>query len=126
MLPVVNVHKPTNQKLEHATESVPQLNDVLMRVRAVNVLRGCLEVNEWYFMWHDVSKSSKWSWVLGVGILQLYKSEMQIFPVLLDLFLQDDMCNVGGVEKKARFNTAGFFYKDFADYKLLRGWFFIW
>lgn len=33
-------------------------------------------------------------------ILELYKCEMQIFLVFLDLSLQVDMCNAGDVERK--------------------------
>lgn len=77
-------------------------------------------------LWHAVFRSSNWSWVLDVGILELYKSEMQIFLVLVDLSLQVDMCNDGDVEKKAASNTAGVSYKDFSDYKLFKCWFSIW
>lgn len=106
MLPVVNAQKPNKQKLNHATKSFPQLKDVLKGVRAVNVVRYCLEVNDCCFMWHDVFPSSDWSWVLDVGTLELYESEMQVSLVLLDLSLQDDMCNVGYVEKNDSFNIA--------------------
>lgn len=70
-------------------------------------------------MCRDVFRDSNWSWVLDVGILELHKSEMQIFLVFIHLSLQVDMCNVGDVEKKASFNIAGISYKDFSDYKLL-------
>lgn len=50
MLPVVNAQKPTKQKLNHATKSFPQLKDVLKGVRAANVVRYCLEVNDCCFM----------------------------------------------------------------------------
>lgn len=50
MLPVVNAQKPNKQKLNHATKSFPQLKDVLKGVRAVNVVRYCLEVNDCCFM----------------------------------------------------------------------------
>lgn len=49
-----------------------------------------------------------------LGVLELYKSEMQIF--LLDILLQVDMCHVGDGEKNGSFKITGF-YKNFSDCK---------